>query len=204
MEKFADWVIEHRKRLLVVCTLVALVLLSFVPTMKLDDQFVEYFSERIEVRRDSEFTVDNLTGLYQVQFSVTADGPEGVADPEYLEALDDFASWYRSQPGVAHVATFSDTMKRLSMNMHGDDRSWYRVPGERPLAAQYAIFPNPPCWNSSIICGHFARSAYWGAQLCLWLSSPAAGQMFTMRKISCYGTLRRDALLFRRREVTLT
>ena len=139
MEKLADWVIEHRKRLLVVCTLVVLVLLSFVPTMKLDDQFLEYFSERIEFRRDSEFTVENLTGLYQVHFSVSADGPEGIADPVYLEALDGFASWYRSQPGVAHVATFSDTMKRLNMNMHGDDRSWYRLPGERPLAAQYLL-----------------------------------------------------------------
>jgi hypothetical protein len=107
--------------------------------MELNDQFLEYFSERIEFRRDSDFTVDHLTGVYHVQFSVPADGPEGISDPEYLETLDAFANWYRSQPGVVHVATFTDTMKRLNMNMHGDDRDWYRLPGERPLAAQYLL-----------------------------------------------------------------
>jgi len=139
MERLADWVLKYRKRLLISCTAVAVVLLSFIPTIELNDQFLEYFSDRIEFRRDSDFTVDNLTGVYQVQFSVPADGSEGISDSEYLETLDAFAAWYRLQPDVIHVATFTDTMKRLSMNMHGDDPDWYRLPEERPLAAQYLL-----------------------------------------------------------------
>ncbi|WP_455365121.1 efflux RND transporter permease subunit, partial [Kaarinaea lacus] len=50
-----------------------------------------------------------------------------------------FADWYRQQPEVIHVNTFTDIMKRLNKNMHGDDETYYREPRERNLAAQYLL-----------------------------------------------------------------
>ncbi len=38
-----------------------------------------------------------------------------------------------------HVDTITETMKRLNKNMHGDDASFYRVPEQRDLAAQYLL-----------------------------------------------------------------
>jgi hypothetical protein len=38
-----------------------------------------------------------------------------------------------------HVSSLSDTMKRLNMNLHGDDPAWYRIPQSRELAAQYLL-----------------------------------------------------------------
>lgn len=35
--------------------------------------------------------------------------------------------------------TFTDTMKRLNKNLHGDDPDWYRLPDQRDLAAQYLL-----------------------------------------------------------------
>jgi predicted RND superfamily exporter protein len=37
------------------------------------------------------------------------------------------------------VYTFTDIMKRLNKNMHGDDESYYRIPEQRDLAAQYLL-----------------------------------------------------------------
>ncbi|MBU1140428.1 MAG: MMPL family transporter, partial [Proteobacteria bacterium] len=34
---------------------------------------------------------------------------------------------------------FTDIMKRLNQNMHGDDPAWYRLPEQRNLAAQYLL-----------------------------------------------------------------
>ena len=44
-----------------------------------------------------------------------------------------------TQPGVIYVSTLTDTMKRLNKNMHGDDQSYYRLPDERDLSAQYLL-----------------------------------------------------------------
>ena len=38
-----------------------------------------------------------------------------------------------------YVRTLTDTMKRLNKNMHGDDESYYRLPDERDLSAQYLL-----------------------------------------------------------------
>ena len=62
-----------------------------------------------------------------------------ISEPAYLQHVEDFADWYRDQPGVRHVATFTDVMKRLSKNMHGDDPAYYAVPESRELAAQYLL-----------------------------------------------------------------
>ena len=40
---------------------------------------------------------------------------------------------------MTHVQAFSDVMKRLNRNMHGDDPAFYRLPDERALAAQYLL-----------------------------------------------------------------
>ena len=81
----------------------------------------------------------NLSGIYQVGFSIGASESSGISDPEYLAKLDEFAEWYKKQPGVIHVNSFSTVMKRLNRSTHGDDEVWYRLPDKRDLAAQYLL-----------------------------------------------------------------
>ncbi|MEF1172578.1 efflux RND transporter permease subunit, partial [Vibrio sinaloensis] len=45
----------------------------------------------------------------------------------------------RVQPEADHVATLSDVYKRLNKNMHGDEESYYALPLDRELAAQYLL-----------------------------------------------------------------
>ena len=40
---------------------------------------------------------------------------------------------------MSHVQAFSDIMKRLNKNMHGDDPSYHRLPDDPKLAAQYLL-----------------------------------------------------------------
>ena len=75
--------------------------------------------ERYEFRRDTDFVIDNLTGMETLEYSLSAGREGGVSDPHYLRAVDAFAEWYRGQPEVTHVQAFSDIMKRLNKNMHG-------------------------------------------------------------------------------------
>ncbi len=139
MDRFAEFVVNRRKGLLTTSALISVVILAFVPRNELNDEFVQYFKPSIEFRQHTDFTTHNLTGLYQVQYSLKADGPNGVSDPEFLRKMEAFADWYRAQPHVLHVSTLTDTFKRLNQNLHGDDADWYRLPENRELAAQYLL-----------------------------------------------------------------
>ncbi len=139
MAGFAEFVIARRRRLLIGMSLGCLGLIAFIPQNELNDNFVKYFSERIEFRRDADFANENLSGLYLVDYSLESGQDGGVSDPEFQRHVDNFANWFRAQPEVIHVNVISDTFKRLNRNMHGDDESYYRLPQERDLAAQYLL-----------------------------------------------------------------
>jgi predicted RND superfamily exporter protein len=138
MELFADFVINNRRRLLVAVGIIALTLMAFIPTLQLNDQWIDYFSTRIEFRNDSDSALQHF-GMYPIEYSVPATGPGGVSEPEYLNYLDEFATFLRTQPEVTHVYAFSDIMKRLNKNLHGDDPDYYRIPDNRELSAQYLL-----------------------------------------------------------------
>ena len=108
-------------------------------TLVVNDKFVEYFDTDMAFRRDTDFTMENLSGIYQLSYSIPSGESQGVGGPEYLATVDGFAEYVREQPGVVHVNTFTDTMKRLNMNMHGDDPEQYRLPDSQPLGAQFLL-----------------------------------------------------------------
>ncbi|KLN59149.1 RND transporter [Kiloniella spongiae] len=139
MERLGEFVIGHRTKLLLGMGLIVVGTSSFISRIELDDRFIEYFDTTVPFRVDSDFTRDNLTGVYQVEFSINAEESGGVSSPVYLAHLEDFANWLRAKPEVVHVNSITDILKRLNKSMHGDDDSWYKLPDERDLAAQYLL-----------------------------------------------------------------
>ena len=138
MDRLADVVIANYRKLFVGVGLASLALIAFIPTIDFNDQWVEYFDERIEFRNDSD-EAQEFFGLYPIEYSVPAEGPGGVSEPEFLANLERFAEFLRAQPNVTHVYSLSDIMKRLNRNVHGDDDAYYRIPGDRELSAQYLL-----------------------------------------------------------------
>jgi predicted RND superfamily exporter protein len=139
MDRLADFVIARRRPLLYGMGAVIVVLFAFIPRIELNDQFVKFFDERVQFRTDTDFMTKNLTGIYQVEVSVPSGRTSGITGPQFLKALDNYAAWLRAQPETVHVSTITDTMKRLNRNMHADDPTWYKLPAERNLSAQYLL-----------------------------------------------------------------
>ncbi|OUR75394.1 RND transporter [Alphaproteobacteria bacterium 46_93_T64] len=139
MDRLGDFVVQNRTKLLLGMGIIAIGMSALISKIELDDRFVEYFDTSIPFRVDSDFARENLSGIYQVEFSVNGEDSGGISDPEYLENLENFAIWLRAQPGVVHVNSLTDVMKRLSKSMHADEESWYRLPEGRELAAQYLL-----------------------------------------------------------------
>ena len=138
-DRFGAFVIARRTFLLCFSSLVTVVLIAGIPRNELTDNWTQYFDERYQFRRDTDFVIDNLTGMETLEYSLEAGREGGITDPDYLRAVDAFTQWYRMQPEVAHVQAFPDIMKRLNRNMHGDDPAFYRLPDSGELAAQYLL-----------------------------------------------------------------
>lgn len=139
MRRLAELVLRRRRALLWGMTALVVALAAGIARIELNDQFVNYFDESIPFRTDTDFAMEHLSGIYQLEFSLPAGEEGGISEPEYLRQADAFAVWLRAQPGVVHVQSLTDVLRRLNMNMHGDDPQWYRLPEERELAAQYLL-----------------------------------------------------------------
>ena len=138
-DRFGAFVVARRRFLLWFVTLLAVALVMGIPRIELTDNWTRYFDERYEFRRDTDFVIENLTGMETLEYSLNAGREGGITDPDYLRAVDAFAGWYRGQPEVGHVQAFPDIMKRLNKNMHGDDPAFHRLPVDSALAAQYLL-----------------------------------------------------------------
>jgi len=139
IDTFGDWVI-HNRNLLFWGMIIIITFLSIqIPRNIIDEKFNEYFDTRYQFRIDNDYVEEHLTGFESIEYSLSAGESGGISNPAYLKKLDEFADWYRKQPGVMYVGTLTDTMKRLNKNMHGDDESFYRLPEERDLSAQYLL-----------------------------------------------------------------
>ena len=139
MIKLGNFVVKKKKQLIWGMGALIITLVAFLPKNQLNDVFVHYFDETIQFRVDSDYVDKNLTGLYVIDYSLESGEEGGINEPGYLKEVEKFANWYREQPETRHVNVLTDIIKRLNKNMHSDNESWYKIPDERNLSAQYLL-----------------------------------------------------------------
>lgn len=139
MELLGEFVIHKRKAVFVSAGLFAILIVSAIPLNVFDDNFVAYFDDSVQFRFDTDYVNDNLTGVYQIQYSLSSGEDYGVSNPVFMKKVEAFVTWMRKNPDVTHVNTFTDTLKRINKNMHADNQEYYRLPEEKDLSAQYVL-----------------------------------------------------------------
>ena len=139
LERLGEFVIARRRPVLWGMTALVIFLAAWIPRIELNDQFVNYFDTSIPFRRDSDFAMKHLTGIYRIEFSLESGREGGISDPNYLKKVRAFGQWLNGQPEVVHVSSLTDIMRRLNKNLHADDPAFYRLPDNRELAAQYLL-----------------------------------------------------------------
>ena len=139
MSVLASFVIDKRKILLPLMSVLIISATIFIPKNELNDDFVKYFDNTVPYRVATDFMQKHLSGMTLLEISVNTGVSSGINNPEYLSKLADFSEWLRIQPENDHVNTLTDTLKRLNKNMHADDPAWYKLPTDQEMAAQYLL-----------------------------------------------------------------
>ncbi|CCN34038.1 putative exporter of the RND superfamily [Vibrio nigripulchritudo SO65] len=139
MDKFGAFVVRQRKVLLPLSVVIIAVSATLVPQNKINDESVKYFDQTSAFRQAADFMEEHISGMTNINIAIKTGESQGIADPTFLTTLGEFTDWLRDQPETDHVASLADVYKRLNKNMHGDDQSYYTLPQERELAAQYLL-----------------------------------------------------------------
>lgn len=139
MDTLSTYIIKHRYLILIGSISISTLMLGLASQNIINDNFSENLKKPAQVRLDNEKIDTYFGGFYNIEYSFNADKNSSVSNPEYLHALDNFTLWLRQQPEVKNVYSYTDVIKRLNKNMHGDNPDFYRIPDTQEEAAQYLL-----------------------------------------------------------------
>lgn len=136
---YTQWLAKNSSWVLVSTLVLSAVLISQVPKNELNDNTIGYFKPSVPFRQAADFLQENLTGFDQFNYSLHCEQANCVNEPQFLQKVERFTEWLKSQPEVAHVVSYTDVIKRLNRNMNAGAEEFYTIPNSRELAAQYQL-----------------------------------------------------------------
>ncbi|MGE0624473.1 MAG: RND family transporter [Pseudomonadales bacterium] len=83
-------------------------------SITLDDNFVEYFSETTDFRRNTDRATELLAGPNHIEIVLENGADNGVFDPSYIAYLERLTTFVRDQAYVSNASSFSDVLHDLS------------------------------------------------------------------------------------------
>ena len=131
--------LKNRKKILWLVPLFSIFFMSFIPLNETKDNPMEFYSDRFtSVAEDTKWLAKRLGGTFLVTYEYVSE--DLISDPEYLRQLDDLTSWLEKQDEVLSVNSLSKVIKNLNRTLNGDNESWYVIPDDSELIAQYLFF----------------------------------------------------------------
>jgi len=134
---YGDFIVNNDKKIVIVGALIVAVLGLGLLFVKVDSNTIKYFDKEVEIRKSSEFTMDNLTGSMSYILIADSGKTDGIKDPEFLRIVEKFYEDYQLKfpTDVRHVSSLLDTIKRYNKIMNQKEV----IPESRELVAQYLL-----------------------------------------------------------------
>lgn len=134
---YGAFIVRNDKKIITIASVLIVFMGIGLTFVKVDSNTIRYFDKEVEIRKSSEFTMDNLTGSMSYTLIVDSGKVDGIKNPEFLKTVEAFSIDYRKRfpKDVRHVSSLLDVMKRYNLIMDNNEQ----VPENRNLAAQYLL-----------------------------------------------------------------
>jgi len=134
---YGDFIVRNDKKIIVFGTLIVAFLGLGLLFVKVDSNTIKYFDKDVEIRKSSEFTMENLTGSMSYVLIADSGKNDGIKEPNFLRTVEKFYDDYRLKfpKDVRHVGSLLDTIKRYNKIMKQKEV----IPESRELVAQYLL-----------------------------------------------------------------
>ena len=135
----ATFVIRFRNPILVFFGLLFLASAWGMTKLTVDSNFLLEFSEKIPVRRATQFVDENMSGNYSIVYVFDSGEPDGIKNPDVLREIERVQKIAEQHPLVNKTYSVVDMMKDINQSFHNGDPAYYRIPESRELVAQYLL-----------------------------------------------------------------
>ncbi len=133
---YGRFIVTHDKRIVIVTTLIFAVLAMGLFFVKVDSNTIRYFDKSVEIRKSTEFLMENLTGPMAYEIVVDSGHKEGIKEPKFMQTVELFCKEFQATfPEVRHMSSLMDTVKRFNKVVNHTDE----IPDNRNLIAQYLL-----------------------------------------------------------------
>jgi predicted RND superfamily exporter protein len=110
--------------------LLALALVA-IPRIEIDTDYLTFFDEEAQVRRDFQRVNDLLAGAVPLFVVIDGNGPGYLRDPAVLREIEALQQRIDVLPGVGRTLSLLDTLRVLNRAVGRDDPAQERIPDTR-------------------------------------------------------------------------
>jgi predicted RND superfamily exporter protein len=135
----ASLVIRFRNPILAGFALLFVVSAAGISMLTVDSNFLLEFSEKIPVRRTTQFVDDHMSGNYSIVYVFDSGEEDGIKDPAVLREVERVKRAAERHPLVTKTYSAVELLKDINQSFHNGDPAYYEIPESRELIAQYLL-----------------------------------------------------------------
>jgi len=133
---YGKFIVENNKKILLITTLIFATFAVGLFKVKIDSNTIRYFDKSVEIRKSTEFIMDNITGPMAYEIVVDSKEEGGIKDPTFLKTVELFYKDFQATFSDArHLNSLMDTIKRFNKVVNNTNE----IPNNRNLIAQYLL-----------------------------------------------------------------
>ena len=139
LHSLATFVIRFRNAILVAFVVVFVASAWGISMLTVDSNFLTEFSEKIPVRRTTQFVDDHMSGTYSIVYVFDSGEADGIKEPAVLREIERVQREAERHELVTKTYSVVDLMKDINQSFHNGDPAYYEIPDSRELVAQYLL-----------------------------------------------------------------
>jgi predicted RND superfamily exporter protein len=139
LRSVASFVIRFRNPILIASAVIFVSSAGGISMLTVDSNFLMEFSEKIPVRRTTQFVDDHMSGTYSMVYVFDSGEADGIKDPAVLREIERVQREAERHPLVTKTYSVVDLMKDINQSFHNGDPEYYKIPDSRELVAQYLL-----------------------------------------------------------------
>lgn len=131
--------IRHKYPVIVFAVILFGFSVAGIMKLKVDSNFLSEFSDRVEVKRVTEYVDSVMGGSISYSYIFDTGKQDGVMDPKILKAIERLQQKAEADPIVLKTYSVTDIIKDINKSMHDEEQQYYRLPESPEMTAQYFL-----------------------------------------------------------------
>lgn len=130
---------ERRKAVYSVTGIVVLLLSLGGFWLKVENSQKGYFYGKIQERIDDDQLNSKMAGTNPFYILIEGKSEDEIKRPDVLKSIEKLQQRLEESPLVGKTISIVDFIKKMNQSMNGDKKSYYSIPDDRNLIAQYLL-----------------------------------------------------------------